>query len=348
MTKKILVSGAGIAGPTVAYWLTQYGMNVTIVERSPEMRNSGQNVDIRGAGIEVMRKMGAEEAVRNSLTKEEGVHFRDDYQIQASFPATSFDGKGPVAELEILRGELARVLVEHTRDKVEYIFGDYITAVEELGDRVRVGFSKGAEREFDMLIIADGQNSRTRTLVFGEEAVSITHLNEYIAFFSIPYEETDDTWSTWYNAVGGRMAWLRPDGQRKSARAHLAVISEPKGYDRLSVEEQKAKLAEIFGDAGWETPRMLEGMKETKDFYLAEVIQVKMDKWSKGRVVLLGDAGYCASPISGMGTSLALVGAYILAGEIASHENVTEAFESYETLLRPYVSKAQKNYPRWT
>lgn len=346
--KKILVAGAGIAGPTVAYWLSYYGMHVTVVERSPHLRTAGQTIDVRGAALEVIKKMGVEEQVRKISTKEAGVRLvNEKSETQAAFDA----GVALVADIEIFRGDLANILYERTRENVHYIFGDYITKVEDPdeGEHVKVTLAQGGEKEYDMLIIADGQNSKTRQLVFGDDeaTAAVRRLNMYCAFFSIPYEKSDGDRSNIYHAPGGRAMWLRPDGKEETICAHLMTIDATPGYDKLSIPDQKAKITEIFKDAGWQTQRVISAMQSTSNFYLADIIQIHKDKWSKGRVVLLGDAGYCASVVSGMGTWIAVVGAYVLAGEIATHRDkrALYAFEAYEKWFRPVVKGFQTLLP---
>jgi 2-polyprenyl-6-methoxyphenol hydroxylase-like FAD-dependent oxidoreductase len=175
--------------------------------------------------------------------------------------------------------------------------------------------------------------------VFGDEA-RIRPMGLYTAYFTIPREPSDDTWARWYNAPGCRSMLLRPDNLG-TIRAGLSFLSPPCGYERLGQDEQKDVLRRVFADAGWQVPRALAGLAETKDFYFEAIGQVRMPRWSRGRVALVGDAAYCASPISGMGTSLALVGAYILAGELSRHAGHAEAFAAYERLMRPYVARAQ-------
>jgi 2-polyprenyl-6-methoxyphenol hydroxylase-like FAD-dependent oxidoreductase len=347
MPKSILISGAGIAGPTLAFWLARYGMKATVIERAPQLRTAGQTIDIRGAGLQVVQKMGLEEIIRARTTQEKGINFVDrENRTQAAFPVEAMGGQSFVSEIEILRGDLATLLYDQTRIDVEYVFGDKITAIVDLADHVQVSFAKEADRDFDVVVIADGLSSKTRELVFESSTSPIHRLGQYTSYFSIPYEESDGTWSRWYNAPGGRCVLLRPDGQgTNTTRAFLALTSPPNGLEKLDVKGQKAEMHKLFADAGWETNRILSAMETSTDFYLQEVAQVKMDKWSKGRVALLGDAGYCPSPISGMGTSVAIVGAYILAGELARHEDYNEAFASYETLLRPYITKAQSLPP---
>ena len=341
MTRTVLISGAGIAGPALAHWLRAHGMTPTVVERAPGVRPGGQTVDLRGAGRTVVERMGLEPAVRERLTHERGLHFVDGAgRVRATFGADSFDGAGFVIDLEILRGELADLLHAHTSADTEYVFDDEITALDDTGDHVRVSFRTGPDRVFDLVVLADGLRSRTRDLVFAD----LTHhrgLGLHTAYFTIPREPGDDDFARWYNAPGGRSAVLRPDNLG-TVRASLSFRSAPGGVDRLGVPAQKRFLREHYADAGWQTPRVLAGMEAGSDFYFEAIGQVRLDRWSRGRVAVLGDAAYCPSPLSGMGTSLALVGAYVLAGELARHDDHAAGFAAYERVMRPYATQAQK------
>jgi 2-polyprenyl-6-methoxyphenol hydroxylase-like FAD-dependent oxidoreductase len=338
--RRVLVSGASIAGPALAFWLSRYGMESTVVERAPQLRPGGQTVDLRGAGRTVVQRMGLEDAVRARTTDERGVRFVDGTgRVRAPFGADSFGGSGPVIELEILRGELSQLLHEHTRESTEYVFGDEITGLTDARAGVRVSFRNGPDREFDLVVIAEGLRSRTRDLVFADIARPRS-FGLYTAYFTIARAESDGRWARWYNAPGGRTITLRPDNQG-TTRALLSFRSTATGYEKLQVPAQKDFLRARFADAGWETPRVLAELDATPDFYFEAIGQMRLDRWSRGRVVVLGDAGYCASPISGMGTSLALVGAYVLAGELGRHADHRQAFAAYETIMRPYARQAQ-------
>lgn len=343
-TKTALISGASIAGPALAYWLTTYGWQVTIIERAPRLRDGGQNIDVRGAGRTVARRMGIEDDIRDATTGELGTEFvRPDGSTVARFPAGTSDTEGATAELEILRGDLARLLVDATPDSVEYVFGNSITAIDDQDDHVWVSFDHGDDRSFDLVAIADGMNSRTRRLVFGS-APTIRPLGLNVSYLTIPRTAADSDWARWCNAPGGRTMTLRPD-TKGTIRATMSFLSPPGADDGLTPDEQKALLREKFADAGWEAQRILTGLDQEADLYVEHIGQVKAPAWTSGRVALLGDAAYCASPISGMGTSLALVGAYVLAGEIAAHVDHSDAFRGYERIMRPYVSQAQQLPP---
>ena len=339
--RSVLIVGAGIAGPVLAYFLHRFGVQPVVVERAPQLRTSGQTIDIRGAGREVVRRMGVETTILEKLTGEDGVTFVDSAgRTRAAFGMDAFGGQGLVSEIEILRGELVDVLYERSRIVTEYIFDDHPSSIRDQGNHVQVTFASGNIRKFDLVIGADGIRSKTRRLAFHGTS-PIHYLDMYIAYFTIPYSKSDSTWARWYNAPEGRTMTLRPDNQG-TRRAMLSFRSSERGYEDLGPDIQKELLQKLFADAGFEASRVVSGLKDANDFYFEAIGQIKLDKWSQGRVTLVGDAGYCASPSSGMGTSLALIGAYILAGEIGRHQDHTEAFRQYEALMRPYVARAQK------
>ncbi|KAL0481801.1 hypothetical protein AKO1_012414 [Acrasis kona] len=340
--KSVLISGAGIAGPVLGFWLSRYGLRPTIIERSKQLRTQGQMLDIRGSGLEVTKQMELEEHVRSRTTKEEGTNFVDsNNSIIASFPVHLTQGRGFTSDIELIRGELVNTLYESTKNNVEYIFDDYISSIQDNDENVQITFNSGIKRNFDVIVGADGQSSKVRRLTFGKEDSSFHPLGLYCCYFTVPYEPADGTYSRWFNAPKGRAIWLRPDGKQKSSRALFMISCKPNGLEKLDVASQKQEIQKIFQDAGWETTRLLKAMHESTDFYLQTVAQVKLPHYHSGRTVLIGDAAYCPSPFSGMGTSLAITGAYVLAGELATKENHKDAFESYEKIIRPYVNKVQ-------
>ncbi|MFF0746386.1 FAD-dependent monooxygenase [Streptomyces sp. NPDC004111] len=208
--RTVLIAGAGIAGPTLAHWLTRHGMTATVVERAPALRSGGQTVDLRGAGLTVIRRMGLEAAARNAATQEAGIRFVDDQnRTKAALPADAFGGKGPVADLEILRPELSSLLYEHTRHDTEYLFDDEVTALTDDSDKAHVVLKNRGERSFDLVIAADGIRSRTRDLVFSDTRTRGFGL--CTAYFTIPHRPSDGRWARWYNAPGHRSVTLRPD-----------------------------------------------------------------------------------------------------------------------------------------
>jgi 2-polyprenyl-6-methoxyphenol hydroxylase-like FAD-dependent oxidoreductase len=222
------------------------------------------------------------------------------------------------------------------------VFGDQITGIDDRDDRVTVSFDHGADRSFDLVVLAEGLRSRTRALVFGDEP-AVRHLGQYTAYLAIPRSEADSDWWRWHNAPGGRIVTLRPDNVG-TTRATLSFLSGPRGYEDLDSGQQKQLLRRVFADAGWAAPRILAALDDAA-LYFEAVAQVRAPHWSRGRVVMVGDAACGPSPISGMGTSLALVGSYVLAGELAAHERPRDGLTSYESIVRPYAEKAQKLPP---
>jgi len=340
MTRTALVSGAGIAGPTLAYWLRRQGFAVTVVESAPGPRPGGQTVDLRGAGRTIIERMGLMPAVRAACMAQEGLaHVDAEGRHLAEMRVDDLGGDGIVSEFEILRGDLAQVLLDATSD-CEYLFGTRVTAV----DGSTVTLSDGGVREFDVIVGADGPHSGIRRLVFGPEEEFVRPIGGYMAWFTAPDPVGLAGWYEMYNEPG-RVASARPDSVPGRAKAGLAFLSEPLEYDRRDVAAQKTLVASRMAGMGWRTSDLVEAMHTADDFYLDLVAQVRMERWTTGRVALVGDAGYCPSPLTGLGTSLALVGAYVLAGELGRHASVAEAFAAYEERMRPYVTQAQQLPP---
>jgi len=246
-----------------------------------------------------------------------------------------------------MRGDMADVFYQATKDQTEYVFGDRVTGLVESEKGVTASFKNGADRTFDLVVAADGLSSRTREVAFGSSKVAaVKNLSQWVALFLIPHSAEDGTWSRSYNAPGGRVVVLRPDVKRKRTSVYLCQGSDDMSITEKSVDEQRAIVQRTFAGAGWETERVLSHMADAEDFYVQQVAQVKMPSWHKGRTVLLGDAGYCPAPVSGLGTTMAIVGAYVLAGCLVTHENdLPRALEQYETDMRPFVESAQKLPP---
>jgi len=338
----VLVSGASVAGPTTASWLARAGCDVTVVERSPDLRDEGQNIDVRGAAREVLRRMGLEEAALAAGTGEQGTVFLGEGGRElARFPASTDDTSGPTAELEILRGRLGQLLFEHTRDDVAYRFGDQITALEQDPDGVDVTFLSGTQERYDLVVLADGVNSRSRDLVLPD--APRRYLGMVIAYLTIPRTEEDTDWWRWYVAGRGRGVNLRPDDVG-TTRAMLNLMTDVRGIDALDRPAQVTLLRRAFADAGWQTDRVLDQLDDAP-MYLEDLSQVHLDRWSVGRVVLTGDAAWCATPVSGIGTTLALSGAYTLAACLAAHDDHHAAFADYDARMRPFVEKGQSLPP---
>ncbi|AEA27042.1 monooxygenase FAD-binding protein [Pseudonocardia dioxanivorans CB1190] len=342
---RVLVAGASIAGPALAHWLRRRGAEVTVVERAPGLRPGGQAVDARGVAKEVIRRMGLDAAVRAACTDTAGAYTVDaDGTVVETFRADDHDGDGYIAEIEILRGDLSQVLHDDTRDGVEYLFGDRITELAQDADGVDVTFAGGGTRRFDLVIGADGLHSGLRAMVFGPRERFVRHLGLVLAFYTVPNEFGLDRWLIDHqDQESGRSAGLRPVRDATRAIAMLSFPAADFDVDHSDVEAQKRLLRERMAGLGWQTRRILDHLDDAPDFYLDQVAQVVMDRWSSGRVGLLGDAAFCSSPMSGQGTGLALVGAYLLAGELAAAGWDPEpAFAAYEERMRPFVEANQE------
>lgn len=341
MTRHALISGASVAGPALAHQLNARGWRTTVVERAPRLRDEGQNIDVRGTAREVLRRMGLEDAVLDAGTGEVGLRFVDaEGRTVTEVPAGENDTDGATAEMEILRGELSRILYEHTRERTDYRFGEQIRDLADHGDHVTATLDGGDVVDADVVVVAEGTRSRTRAMVLPD--VEIDELGLHIAYLTIPRTAQDDRWWRWYSAPGSRSVSLRPDN-RGTTRAMLAFLTDVRGLEQLDRDDQITILRRTFADAGWQTGRVLDALDDAP-FYFDAVGQLRIPRWSSGRTVLLGDAAWSPGPF-GTGTSLALVGAYVLAGELAGREEPGAAADRYEQLMRPFVGQAQNVRP---
>ncbi len=340
--KKILISGASIAGPTLAWWLIYYGFKVTIVERAPELRAGGYKIDLRGAAVEVIKRMGLYEKVKNAQAGMTGAAFVDDNgKVLARLPANLI-GLRQKDDVELMRGELSRIIYEDTVSECNYIFDDSIDRVTEQGDQLEVTFKNSQPRLFDLVIGADGIHSHIRSLAFGPEAAFIRTLGDYFfAIYSVPNDLKLNCRELFY-AKAGRVCNLYSTRNSADAKALFIFRSPGFKYDYRNQALPKDKLKEVFADMGWEVPKLLEHLDIAKDFYFDTVQQIHLSKWSSGRVALLGDAAWAPSLASGQGTSMAIVGAYVLAGELfkAQGDHQT-AYPSYEKAMRPFIANNQ-------
>ncbi|MGW0660157.1 FAD-dependent monooxygenase [Streptodolium elevatio] len=343
----ILISGASIGGPALAYWLDRYGFNVTVVELAPRMRVGGQAVDVRGPALEVAERMGVLDGLRARQVQMRGMSMvdGDGTELFRTTERTITGGDIDSEDIEILRDDLSEVLAGAADDRVEYLFGDSITAIQEDEDGVLVTFRNHAPRRFHLVVGADGLHSNTRRLVFGPESDFIRHMGTYLSVWTVPNFLGLDRWQVFHQVPGGTWGGgVMSVRGNTECRVYLGFESaEPIEYDHRDAEAQKRLLAARLGGLGWEIPRLLEHMWTAEDFHLDSMAQIKMDSWSRGRVVLLGDAGYCASPLSGQGTTMAIAAAYILAGELkAAGGDHVVAFAAYEEALRKYVAQNQE------
>lgn len=339
--QEILISGAGVAGLALAYWLRRHHFHPTVVERAPAPRDGGYKVDIRGAAVEVIHRMGVVQDVLESTVNMREASFvnRSGRQL-ATMDADLFGGRAR-GDLEILRGDLIRILYQAIQQDVEILFNDSITSISQNDDGVDVEFMHGQKHTFDLVIGADGLHSNVRALTFGDESRFIRKLDHYIAVFSAPNHLGLDRSELLY-ATPGRTVNIYSMGKDSNAQVYLMFAAKSLEYDHRDADQQKKIVTEVFREAGWDVPFLLEQLTQAPDFYFDAISQVQMDGWVNERVALLGDAGYCASPASGQGTSLALVGAYVLAGELLAVAGDHEAaFFNYECAMRDFVMQNQ-------
>ena len=349
---KVLIPGAGIAGNCLAYWLsrTRLDISITIVERSPVPRVTGQSIDIRGSAIDIIKEMKMEEAIRSRLTTEEGTAFVDSSgKTFAKFEV----GESFTAEYEILRADLSQLFLEATEGSghFRHMYGDSIQSLEQTDKDVSVTFAGGSKERFDLVVAADGSTSRTRSMILDEQVLkhSFNFLGQYIAFFSIPSQPNNPKLWQWYNTPKGLCVMTRPHRNTSTTGPYLCIITPARGQCDRAVEDALDKgtedtrsiLHNYFDDVGWEAKRVLAGMDHAEDFYMSRAAQVKLPKWTNGRALVIGDAGFATF---GIGTSLAIESTYILAGELSkiqSSNEVPQALERYEEVYRPLYAETE-------
>ena len=338
MTRSVLISGGGVAGPSLAYWLGASGYEVTVVERAPGLRTSGAAaVDFRGDQRALLARMGVLGEIQAWQTGMGDQAVIDSTGRRLStFPSALFSG-----EVEIERGDLARILYDHSKDVARYVFGDHITALAQAPDGVDVTFARGPARRFDLVVGADGQHSAVRRLAFAGEDSYRHDLGLAVAGFTVPNTFGLDHSGLIYNEPG-RFAMVASGRDPACAAVGLMFTGTLPDYDWHDIEECKRLVAEHFAGAGWQVPALLAALRDAPELYFDTISQIRMDRWSAGRIVLLGDAAWCPGP-GGNGTGHAMLGAYTLAGELAlAGGDHLAAYRCYEQIMRPPVAKSQK------
>ncbi|KAG5919036.1 hypothetical protein E4U42_006620 [Claviceps africana] len=348
---RILIAGAGIAGPALAFWLQHLGHSITIVERWDSLRTGGQQIDLRHQGIEAVKRMGILEEIRQHVVDEAGIDIVNHKDRSIIFFPRHDPGskrQGFSSEFEIMRGDLCRILHGRTREKVRYRFGQSVTGFDNRDDVVDVTFSDGSVAEYDLLVGADGQASRLRRALhqdIGGDEQFLRSRGVFTCYYSIGRSPEDKDHATCYLETGQRVLMTRWHTPRLG-QAYLMTMAPGRHAEmrealKRDVAAQKAAFANMFKTVRWnKAGRILDAMQTTDDFYAHEIVQVRGNTWSRGRVVLLGDAAFCPSSMSGMGTSAAFVGAYVLAGEIArSRGDMEAALARYDATLRPFIDR---------
>ncbi|OAR02928.1 hypothetical protein LLEC1_05692 [Akanthomyces lecanii] len=367
---KVLISGAGISGTALAFWLSKLHFDVTVVERFPALRTNGLQLDLRGHGIEVLRLMGLDAAFKAKAAPEQGLQFVDSSGRRLAYLAANTSGEGKqnfTSEYEIMRGELCRLFHDASLvggGHVKYLFGTSIKALQDDSSNtgnegITATFSDDRVEKFDLVVGADGQWSRTRRMMLKSTASPDPPLHllpdTYAGYFTtpIPKQPGEGFDSTIYLASRQRSVMTRRSDPRFlqvymtcSPDAATSMMGR-----RGDTKAEKAAFAETYKGVGWRVPELVEGMEASDDFYCERIGLVKLDAWRRGRVVLVGDAAYCPSVLTGMGTTCGVVGAYVLAGELSrlrdgkdasAHATLDDALGAYENSFRPFMDQVQK------
>ena len=338
----VLIVGAGIAGPTLAYWLLRAGYRPTLLERAPALRRGGYIVDFWGAGVDVAERMGivpelTRSGYRLAEVRQVDAHGR---RVAAFDPEVFIRGTGG-RYVSIARGELASILYAALEDRVETIFDDTVRALDDDGARVRVTFASGITRDFGLVVGADGLHSRVRQLVLGPDASFEKSMGIHVAAFDVPgYRPRDELAAVMHTDVGFQIARL---AMHDDVTMFLFTVRDDGTAPGESADEQQAWLRARLAGAGWETPAILESMAAARTFYFDRVSQIRLPAWTQGRVALVGDAAACPSLLAGQGSALAMVEAYVLAAELGrAHGDHVDAFASYERQLAPLLRSKQR------
>ncbi|MFF9479864.1 FAD-dependent monooxygenase [Streptomyces sp. NPDC014733] len=339
----VLISGASVAGLAAAHWLRRTGCAVTVVERAPGLRPGGQALDVRGVALDVLERGGQLAEARAARTTMRGMSMLDGSGAEQwrSTEATWSAGRLDSPDIEIFRDDLTALLHRHAQDGVEYLFGDSATALEQDADEVRVDFLSGQRRTFDLVVGADGLHSTVRRLAFGPEERYVHHLGAHLGVFRSANILGLEDWQLWLRE-GNASLCVYPTRDNSELRTILGFRSAPLALDRHDTVAQQQLLTEKLGHLGGPAPRLLAAMREAPDFFFDAMAQIHMDRWSEGRVVLIGDAAHCPSPLSGQGSSLALSGAYVLADEVGrAGGDHRAAFAGYERRMRQFATLNQ-------
>jgi 2-polyprenyl-6-methoxyphenol hydroxylase-like FAD-dependent oxidoreductase len=341
--RSALISGASIAGPVLAFWLSEAGWDVTVVERADRLRTSGYPVDIRGTAMDVIRRMGLQDEITAERHQHVPVTVLSPHGRRLSTIDIGRLANDPgVGDVEISRGVLGEILYRATLDRVTYIFGDSVTALTQTDTGVEATFRHRQPDTFDVVVGADGIHSNVRGLVFGDEAQFVRHLGPYVAIWDLPTDMFAPGTGFMYSHAGRSVMVERPaDGH--AARAFLAFVHPaPGAVNRYDTDAILSTVRDAFAEDRWRTEAIVNTLPRADDLYFDTVSQIRMERWSIGRIALVGDAAYAPAFLSGQGSSIAIAGAYLLASELVRHDRPESAFMTYERRLRDYVEKNQK------
>jgi len=352
-SERVLICGAGVAGSILAFWLARYDFQVVVVERAKADQKAGQGIEIEEPALTVVKLMGILEKLNERKTGEMGFNLVD--QQSRSCGIFEVGGISPTGALELMRGDLTEILYKSADESanVTFQFETTIQSLRQRQDKVIVDLENRKNKttrveEFDFVVGAHGVKSHTRRLAMGSPEMlnCFKSVGAFVAYFSIPKEDQDWPYSRLCHFPNRRILWIRPFGKESKMTSVYLIHAHDDAptlrranaaADRL---KQKEGFAELYSGLGWETPRVIKQMMRAENFYSDELVQVKLQKWSQHRVVLLGDAAWAPSPFTGEGNQLAIIGAWVLAQEMSRNRSLV-AFEMYEKRLRSYVEDAQ-------
>jgi len=343
MRKQVLISGASIAGLSLAYWLNKYGYEVTIVEISSGLRRGGSPIDVRGDALNIAKEMGILEKIREKkfVHTDEIVNAQNETLVTFEINAQA----EYLGDIEIHRDDLVDILYRNIpENEIEFLFNNGIEQLSEHHDYVEVVFKKGETRKFDLVFGADGTHSAVRKLIFGKEDQYSRFFGAYFAFVKTTNIRPNRPDSAVIYREPGKLAMLYP--LKDGVNAGVIFRSPKRNYDYKDHEQHKKILTENFKDGSWKIPRILEAMLHSNDLYFDEVCQIHMPTWTKGHVALLGDAAHTTGFPTGMGTSLAIQGATLLAKELDTNDDYNTAFNKYNEIYKPYVENVQTRIVR--
>ena len=343
----VLISGVGVAGPTLAYWLGRSGFRPTLIERAPRLRSGGYVIDFWGLGYDIAERMGLSKDLNRI-----GYHVREMRIVDDRGKRVTGFGAKVFRELTngrfvtLARSDLSRLLFEKLEGTAEAIFDDEIVGLQEVADCVQVQFKHSGHRRFDLVIGADGLHSGVRSIAFGPQYQFEKQLRYVVAAFEVSgYRPRDEDVYFMYGQPGRMVGRFTLHDNRT---LFLFVLANESNLLPATLKLQKAMLRDRYGDGKWECPRIVDELDRTHELYFDRVSLIRMESWSRGRVALVGDAAFCVSLVAGQGSALAMISAYVLAGELASaggrHE---EAFGKYEALLRAYITTKQRGAERF-
>lgn len=339
--KKVLISGSSFAGLAAAHWLSRLGYEVTIVEIARGLREGGTAVDIKGNTVDIVRRMGLYEQIRAQRLSLRRWEMKNERDVTERSLVLRNEGEPPSDdELEIERTVLLNLLFHTVKDRVEIVFGESLTALRESDDRIEATFAKGARRSFELVLGCDGVRSVVRKLWFGDQAQYVYFLGQYFAIAIVDKLLIERDTAQMYNEPG--RAVMLNAYKNKTDIIFAFACDDELAYDHRDQEQQRRIIAERFAGSGWRTAELLAQVRGSQNFYFDKLCQVRMSSWTKGRVALVGDAGYCASPAAGMGGSLAIDGAAALADAMHRRDgDFAQAFSDYNERFRPFIEQVQ-------